>query len=64
LRRFQLTPRVKVTLEGRDTTEAVVEDKPLHKKNPEIGTRKLVYANEFIMEQEDVASFGDNEEVS
>lgn len=55
---------VKVKLEGRDTEEAIAEDKPLHKKDPTIGSKKLVYASEFIMEQEDVASFGDNEEVS
>lgn len=67
LRRFrgtQLMISVKVKLTGRDTEETVVEDKPLHKKNPDVGTKKLVYASEFIMEQEDVASFGDNEEVS
>jgi glutamyl-tRNA synthetase len=55
---------VKVKLTGRDTEEPVVEEKPLHKKNPEIGNKRLVYASEFIMEQDDVASFGDNEEVS
>jgi glutamyl-tRNA synthetase len=36
----------------------------LHKKDPKIGEKKLVYASKLIMEQEDALSFGDNEEVS
>ena len=56
--------RVNVTVEGRDSEAVEVQDKPLHKKNPEVGTKKLVYASNLIIEQEDAASFGDNEEVS
>jgi glutamyl-tRNA synthetase len=55
---------VTVDLEGRDTDEYVPESKPLHKKDPAIGEKRIVYASKFIMEQEDAASFGDNEEVS
>lgn len=55
--------RVNVTVEGRDSEAVEVQDKPLHKKNPEVGTKKLIYASSLIIEQEDAASFGDNEEV-
>jgi glutamyl-tRNA synthetase len=57
-------PRVTVEVKGRDTDSVDVQAKPLHKKNPEIGTKQLVYSSNLIMEQEDAASFGDNEEVS
>ena len=57
-------PRVNVEVKGRDSEAVDVQDKPLHKKNPEVGTKKLVYASNLIIEQEDAASFGDNEEVS
>jgi glutamyl-tRNA synthetase len=40
-----------------------VLEKPLHKKNPDVGTKKQVYSSKLILEQEDAASFGDNEEV-
>ena len=50
-------------MSGRDTEEYVAETKPLHKKNPEVGEKKVVYASKLIMEQEDALSFGDNEEV-
>lgn len=56
--------RVTVEVEGRETEDYVVEAKPLHKKNADVGEKKLVYASKLIMEQEDALSFGDNEEVS
>ena len=37
---------------------------PKHKKNLELGNKTTVYAPEIIIEQEDAASFEDNEEVS
>lgn len=45
--------------------DAVEEEKevPLHKKNPDVGTKKTVYAKNVIMEKEDADSFEDNEEV-
>lgn len=55
---------VPVKVEGRSTDAVEVEDKPLHKKNPEVGEKKLVFSSDLIMEQEDVKSFGDNEEVT
>lgn len=36
---------------------------PKHKKNPEVGEKKTVYSNKIIVEQEDAASFEDQEEV-
>jgi glutamyl-tRNA synthetase len=56
--------RVTVELKGRETEGVDIQTKPLHKKDPAIGTKQLVYSSTLIMEQEDAASFGDNEEVS
>lgn len=55
---------VNVEVKGRDNAGVEIQDKPLHKKNPDVGSKKLVYSSNLIMEQEDAASFGDNEEVS
>jgi glutamyl-tRNA synthetase len=54
---------VAVTVTGRDEG-VVVEAKPLHKKNPEIGDKQLVYSNQLIVEQDDAKTFGDNEEIT
>jgi glutamyl-tRNA synthetase len=59
-----LTCRVSVDVKGRDKEEVEVLAKPLHKKNPDVGEKQQVYSSKLIMEQEDAASFGDNEEVS
>ena len=56
--------RVTVDVHGRDNGEVEVLTKPLHKKNPDVGSKRQVYSSKLIMEQEDAASFGDNEEVS
>ncbi len=56
--------RVTVEVKGRDQEEIEVLNKPLHKKNPDVGEKKQVYSSHLIMEQEDASSFGDNEEVS
>jgi glutamyl-tRNA synthetase len=53
-----------VELKGRETEGVDIQTKPLHKKDPAVGTKQLVYSSTLIMEQEDAASFGDNEEVS
>ncbi|WOO84936.1 putative glutamate--tRNA ligase, cytoplasmic [Vanrija pseudolonga] len=55
---------VPVLVEGRDTEAVVVEKKPLHKKNPEVGEKDLVYSSKLFIEQEDAKSFGDNEEIT
>ena len=39
------------------------KDVPLHKKNPDVGIKKTVYAKNVILEKEDADSFEDNEEV-
>lgn len=51
-------------MKGRETEGVDVQTKPLHKKDAAIGNKQLVYSSNLIMEQEDAASFGDNEEVS
>jgi len=60
----QLILRVTVEVKGRETEGVDVQTKPLHKKDAAIGNKQLVYSSNLIMEQEDAASFGDNEEVS
>ncbi|XP_006458031.1 hypothetical protein AGABI2DRAFT_176537 [Agaricus bisporus var. bisporus H97] len=37
---------------------------PKHKKNAEVGKKKTVYSNKIIIEQEDAASFQDQEEIT
>ena len=54
---------VSVDVHGREKEEPEALSKPLHKKNPEVGEKKIVYSTKLLMEQEDAASFGDNEEV-
>ena len=58
-----LIDRVTVNVKGRDKEEVEIVAKPLHKKNPDVGERQQVYSSNLIVEQEDAASFGDNEEV-
>jgi glutamyl-tRNA synthetase len=58
------TDRVTVEVKGRDKEGEEVISKPLHKKNPDVGEKPMVFSSKLLMEQEDAASFGDNEEVS
>jgi len=44
--------------------KAVVEDRPKHKKNPELGSKKTTLSDHIILEQEDAASFELNEEIT
>ncbi|PPR01475.1 hypothetical protein CVT26_015098 [Gymnopilus dilepis] len=37
---------------------------PKHKKNPDVGEKKTVYSSNILVEQEDAASFEDNEEIT
>jgi len=37
---------------------------PKHKKHPEVGDKKTVYTSTILLEQEDAASFEDQEEVN
>ena len=52
-----------VTVSG-GPAEPEVKSLPKHKKNPEVGEKKTVFSSNIIVEQEDAASFEDNEEVS
>ncbi|PVZ98157.1 hypothetical protein BB558_005848 [Smittium angustum] len=37
---------------------------PLNKKNPDVGTKQVLYSNQILLEQADVASFSQGEEVT
>lgn len=54
---------VKVHLvDGPETVN--IEDKPKHKKNPEVGLKKVSYAKNVLIEQADAATIEDNEEIT
>jgi len=53
---------VRVDIKGVEGTE--VKSNPLHKKNPEVGTKKTVYGPVIYVEQEDALTFKDNEELT
>ena len=40
------------------------EDKPKHNKNPDLGTKKVAYAQTILIEQEDAQSFAPDEEIT
>jgi glutamyl-tRNA synthetase len=40
------------------------EDKPRHAKNPDVGTKKVVYSNRIILDQEDAKLFKQDEEIT
>ncbi|KAI6081803.1 glutamyl-tRNA synthetase [Hypoxylon rubiginosum] len=44
--------------------EPRTEDKPLHPKNPAVGTKKVAFSKELIIDQADAKSFKDNEEIT
>lgn len=56
-------PSVPVTISG-GPTGVEVKTLPLHKKNPEVGEKQTVYSSAILLEQEDAASFEDQEEAS
>ena len=39
------------------------KSRPLHKKNPDVGTKTTVFASTILVEQEDAKTFAENEEV-
>ncbi|MCH0628500.1 glutamate--tRNA ligase [Kocuria palustris] len=53
---------VVVNLDG--PAEAKTEQRPKHKKNPDVGTKPVIFANKILLSQEDAALLGDNEEVT
>ncbi|KAH9909518.1 glutamyl-tRNA synthetase [Xylariomycetidae sp. FL2044] len=55
----------KVAITGEEApAEARSEDKPLHPKNPAVGTKKVAFSKEVIIDQEDAKSFKDGEEIT
>ncbi|KAI0017148.1 tRNA synthetases class I, catalytic domain-containing protein [Xylariomycetidae sp. FL0641] len=55
----------KVTITGEGApAEAHTEDKPRHPKNPSIGTKKVAFSKEMIIDQADAESFKDGEEIT
>ncbi|KAI0835238.1 glutamyl-tRNA synthetase [Hypoxylon sp. FL0890] len=56
---------VKVAIMGDETpAEPRTEEKPLHPKNPKVGTKKVAFSKELIIDQEDAKSFKDGEEIT
>ncbi|KAI1660644.1 glutamyl-tRNA synthetase [Daldinia decipiens] len=56
---------VKVAIMGDETpAEPRTEEKPLHPKNPAVGTKKVAFSKELILDQEDAKSFKDGEEIT
>ena len=53
---------VPVTIKGGPSSPEI-KTLPKHKKNPEVGEKKTVYTSTVFVEQEDAASFEDQEEV-
>ncbi|MCJ1287625.1 hypothetical protein MMC26_006977 [Xylographa opegraphella] len=54
---------VTATVKGARTA-AYTEDKPKHGKNPDLGTKKVAYAPNILIEQEDAQSFAQDEEIT
>lgn len=54
---------VAVTLVG-GPEKSLKEDRPKHVKNPEVGTKQVTFGPKLILEQADVASFRDKEEIT
>ncbi|KAH8664472.1 putative glutamate--tRNA ligase [Xylariales sp. PMI_506] len=56
---------VKVTITGSDApAEAYTEDKPSHPKNPAVGTKKVAFSKEVILDQADAKLFKAGEEIT
>lgn len=56
---------VKVTITGEDVpAEPRSEEKPKHPKNPAVGTKKVVFSKEFILDQADAKLFKKDEEIT
>ncbi|KAL0943258.1 glutamyl-tRNA synthetase [Colletotrichum truncatum] len=56
---------VKVKVTGAEApAEPRTEEKPKHPKNPAVGTKKVVFSNELIIDQADAKSFKKDEEIT
>jgi len=58
-----LKENVPVTISG-GPTGVEVKTLPLHKKNAEVGEKQTIYSSTILLEQEDAASFEDQEEIT
>jgi len=54
---------IRATIAGAPSP-AVCEDKPKHKKNPAIGTKKTYFGSTILLDQADARSFRVNEEIT
>lgn len=54
---------VKGTVKGARVA-SYTEEKPKHGKNPELGTKKVAYSTEILIEQADAQNFGEGEEIT
>ncbi|KAL5519726.1 hypothetical protein ACEPAG_1386 [Sanghuangporus baumii] len=54
---------VEVTVKG-GPGQPEVKELPKHKKNPDVGTKKTVYSNTILLEQEDAKTFAEGEEIT
>ncbi len=56
---------VKVTVTGAEApAEPYTIDRPRHPKNKDVGTKKVAFASELLLDQADAKSFKDGEEVT
>ncbi|KAK4464793.1 putative glutamate--tRNA ligase, cytoplasmic [Cladorrhinum samala] len=56
---------VKVAITGAEApAEPYTADKPKHPKNKDIGTKKVAFANELLLDQADAKSFKEGEEIT
>ncbi|KAI1133962.1 glutamyl-tRNA synthetase [Hypoxylon sp. FL0543] len=56
---------VRVAIMGDGTPEEPrTEEKPLHPKNPDVGTKKVAFSKELIIDHADAKSFKDHEEIT
>ncbi|GBL51446.1 glutamate-tRNA_ligase [Candidozyma auris] len=54
---------VKVKL-SNGPAEPYTEEKPKHKKNPDVGLKKVIFAKDLLIDQADAATFKEGEEVT
>lgn len=52
---------VKVSLSGGPEKD-IIEDKPKHKKNPDLGTKKVIFSSHVLIDQDDAKTLNDGEE--
>ncbi|KAK3942573.1 putative glutamate--tRNA ligase, cytoplasmic [Diplogelasinospora grovesii] len=56
---------VRVTVTGADApAEPTTSDRPKHPKNKDIGTKKVTFASELLLDQDDAKAFKDGEEIT